>query len=110
MLTLCFTLSGNEVDLQELDQEELEGVKLTALAWLRQPDALALYIEDHTVAFVPAPAGILVSALDRVTGDVARKLTTLTVAENLLLLAMDDTSSYDGVEQFFSNFGVRFVP
>ena len=91
--------SGKAISLDGLSPEE-------AYAKLEGDDPLTVYASDIVVTF----RGGYVSALDTFSGKVARKEHTPEVGERLLKLLIDEDAAYDGVEEFFSDFPVRFVP
>jgi len=107
--------SGKAVSLDALTPEE-------AYALLERDEPLTVYTADMVVMFRGGAGpfaqecdllqkGGYISAIDTFTGKVARKEPTPEMGERLLrLLISEELDSYDGVEEFFSDFPVRFVP
>ena len=91
----------------------LDGLSpIEAYLKLTGDDPLTIYAADLVVHF----RGGYISALDTFTGEVAKKSHTPEMGERLLKLLISDNEdwvrlvSYEGAEEFFADFPVRFIP
>lgn len=100
MLKAMFVKTGKTVDFSEMTPEE--AVKEIVIG-----EDVTLYMADSVVLF----RGTTVAAMDcfdpviGIKRDVSAEL-----QKKLMTLAIDDTASYDGIEEFFADFPVRFIP
>ena len=106
MLQAMFVKTGKTVDFSNMIPD-------IAVKEIVTGEAVTLFLEDVVVTADIETGSI--AALEACFGDISPKVAIKHNVEpglikNLLTLAIDDTASYDGVEEFFSDFPVRFVP
>lgn len=106
MLKAMFIKDGRTIDFSKMDPKKAVEEIVTG-------DDITLYLEDIVVSVYKETGTI--AALDcggtTTSPSVAVKHgITEGMMKSLLTLAIDDSSSYDGVEDFFDDFPVRFVP
>lgn len=106
MLQAMFVETGKTVDFSEMTPGE-------AVAKIVTGKPVTLFLADLVVTTDIEKGSI--AALEAGFGDFTPKVAIKHGVEpdlikRLLTLAIDDEASYDGVEDFFSDFGVRFIP
>jgi len=104
MLQITFVKTGKTVDFSLAVPSHVVSDQIREN---REP--MMIHLEDCVVA-VDYDSGSI-AALNVLEVDCAKK-TGLSpeLIENILALAINDKESYDGIEEFFSDFPVRFIP
>ena len=104
MLVAMFNETGKTIDFSKMDPKE--AVKQIVIG-----KSVTLYVEDFVVSVAD---GVVAALQVGAPGDTPQVATKSDVSpdtvNNLLALTIDDTASYDGIEEFFSDFPLRFVP
>jgi hypothetical protein len=104
MLQITFVKTGKTVDFSA---DEPADVVANLIRGNREP--ILVHLEDVMVA-ADYETGTM-AALNQLDVDCARKTgISPQLIEDLLALAINDEESYDDIEEFFEDFGVRFVP
>jgi hypothetical protein len=102
MLKAVFCARGESVDFSEMSPSE-------ALKQIVTGRDLTLFIDDFTVLFSFSTG--IIAALSTWDPHVDIKGSIpVALMSSILALAIDDEQSYDGIEEFFEDFLIRFVP
>ena len=100
MLRAMFVETGESIDFSDMPFSKAAELIVTG-------KPVTLYLADMVVSYNDGT----ICAMDTFAANVAIKRDVPEdLAKRLLTLAIDDEASYDGVEDFFLDFDVRFVP
>jgi len=104
MLQITFVKTGKTHDFSDFEKKD---VALNLIRGNREP--LCFHLEDCTVA-VNYDTGSI-AAINQLEVDCAKRTgIDAQLIENIMVLAIDDEQSYVGIEEFFADFPIRFVP